>query len=114
MTISPNPFDVCVVLFAFADHPEISKPRPVVVLEVSEREAWIVAAKITSHEPRPWCDGEVVLSDWQEEGLLKPSTVRCSMIARVSLDDIGKTIGHLTERDIQRVVEALAGIDERN
>ena len=66
--------------FRYEDQPEKSKERPVVIGAVDKEtdEVLLLAVKVTSHAPRPDCPGEVVLEDWQEAGLEKPSVARCS------------------------------------
>jgi hypothetical protein len=69
----------------FMDKPQISKRRPVLVIDVDGNEATVV--KITSHEPRDE-PGEYAIIEWREAGLLKPSTIRTSQIFRLSLNDL--------------------------
>lgn len=79
---SIRPFDVLIASVEFEDKPGVAKPRPVVVLEVDGGTLYVTAVKVTSHAPREWCSGEVVLVDWEREGLAKPSVARCSKIMR--------------------------------
>ncbi len=102
-------FDVAIVRFAFEDKPEVSKPRPAVVIGMDSDYLFVIMAKITSHIPRPEFPGEVALEDWKAEGLLSPSTVRCSKIVKIPISEIKQIIGTLSGRDIRKV---LAGLEE--
>ena len=65
---SPAPWEVWLAYVRFADHPDVGKVRPVVIID--ERAAAIVVAKVTSAEPQErfsYCE----LVDWVREGLLK-------------------------------------------
>ena len=107
-----SPYDVAIAWVAYADHPGVGKPRPIIVLKSDERVALVVAAKVTSHAPRPEVAGEVALLDWELEGLALPSTARCSQVVEVRLGDIGKVVGSLTQRDRERLVEGLREASE--
>lgn len=110
MTLSISeiqPFEVLIALVEFEDKPGISKPRPVIVIAVSECELEILAVKVTSHGPREWCEGEVVLLDWMEEGLVKPSVARCSKRLLLSVSDIRARCGSLSARDRAAVIASL-------
>lgn len=64
----------------YEDQPEISKERPVIIGAVNKEtdEVLLLTVKVTGHAPRSDCAGEVVLEDWQEAELEKPSVARCS------------------------------------
>lgn len=102
-------FDIVVVRFAFEDKHEVSKPRPAVVVGLSDGKAQLTFAKVTSHEPRPECPGKVRLLDWKDEGLAKPSTVRCGKLVSLPEEKVRTVVGHLTDRDALAVC---AGLDE--
>ena len=76
----PKVFEVWRMSFRYEDQPGKSKERLVVVGAVSEQSAeiFLLAVKVTSQAPRTEFPGEVVLLDWQQAGLEKPSVVRCS------------------------------------
>ena len=110
MTISTSdirPFDVLIALVEFEDKPGVAKPRPVVVLNVNDEQLVILAVKVTSHAPRTWCPGEVVLRGWRVEGLAKPSVARCSKRLLLSVSDIKVRCGSLTDEDRLAVLEGL-------
>ena len=105
MTCSLRPFDVVVVPFEFEDRPGVVKPRPAVVIDVGAGRAALALAKVTSHEPRAWCPGEVALADWEAAGLRVPSTVRCSKVVVVDESSVKAVAGSLTDRDAAAVAE---------
>lgn len=105
-----QPFDVLIALVRFEDKPDVSKPRPVIVLNVNDGEVTILAVKVTSHAPREWCPGEVALLDWKKEGLAKPSVARCSKKLVLVPSDIKARCGTLTQGDRTAVLEGLASL----
>lgn len=104
-------FDVWRLPFEFAEKPGVFKNRPVIVGDIDEDsvEIFIVTVKVTSHAPRINFPGEVPLLDWHEAGLPKPSTARCSQIARVPKSFFEGRIkyGKLSQRDSEAVERAL-------
>ena len=79
--ISPQAWDVWLAYVRFADHPEIGKVRPVVILE--NNIVAVIAAKVTTagnDENSLFCE----LKDWAVEGLRKPSHVPSCSVARDS------------------------------
>ena len=77
------------------------KLRP--ALELFDLGTDLVVAKVTSvgkTEPT-----DLLLEDWKLEGLLKESTVRLGRIVSVEKRVLWKTIGKLTERDLNKVKE---------
>lgn len=110
MTIASSdisPLDVVIADVYLEDKPDVSKPRPVVVLEVDDDLLVVVGLKVTSHPPRPWVAGEVVLQDWKEEGLMKPSVARCSKKVALTLPDIKLRCGSLSGRDRMAVLSSI-------
>ena len=94
----PRPWEVWLAYVRFADHPEVGKVRPVVVLD--GRAAAVVVAKVTSagpHERYSYCE----LVDWRDEGLLRASRVQLAPLFRLGRGDFlrGEPLGALTERD---------------
>lgn len=108
---SPAPWEVWLAYVRFADHPDVGKVRPVVIID--ERAAAIVVAKVTTAEPQKrfsYCE----LADWEREGLLKPSRVQVVPLFQISESDLlnGEPIGVLTERDRRALCLALAPGEE--
>lgn len=106
-TAEIEPFDVLIACVEFEDKPGVTKPRPVIAVNIDDEHLSVVAIKVTSHAPRPWCPGEVVLVDWEREGLAKPSVARCSKLLLLEARDIKTRIGSLTERDQAEVLRWL-------
>ena len=109
MTISSTkarPWEVWLAYVRFADHPDIGKVRPVVILD--QDVFAIVVAKITSaqqSERFSYCE----LEDWMDEGLLKPSRVQLTPLFRVAPHELLKDepLGVLSDRDCRRLAAAL-------
>ena len=112
--ISVEPFEVHKISFEFEDKPGVYKKRPVVVITSKEFSSvtLVLSIKITSHPVRKNYPGEVELLDWAEAGLPKPSTARCSKLARVPIDQFtDKTLyGRLSHRDARRIYEVLLNL----
>ena len=94
----PAPWEVWLVYLRFADHPDVGKVRPVVIID--DRAAAIVVAKVTTTDPQKrytYCE----LADWERERLLKPSRVQVAPLFQLAQSDLpnGEPLGMLTERD---------------
>ena len=81
----------------FEDSPEIKK-RPVVIFK--NNIAFILAFKITTHEPRSNFQGEYKLKYWKEANLRSESTIRLSTTFKLTKKDLDKKIGQLHPNDI--------------
>lgn len=103
--------DVILTEIAFSGDPG-RKRRPAVVISIDEFNRTgtkLIVAAVTSNVSPPFRRGDVLLADWQHEGLSKPSAVRC-VVATVDKNDIVRTIGHLTENDFAKVEAAIADL----
>ncbi len=93
--------DVILVPFPFTDQ-SASKQRPAAVISSlpynSERPDLIIAA-VTSRVREPLALGEVLVRDWRDAGLVKPSMIK-PVVATLSGDLIKRTLGKLTARDL--------------
>lgn len=108
-TSRPGAWDVVRFPYAYEDLPEVVKERPAVVGPAVDGVAMVVLIKVTGHGPRPEYPGEVRLADWEEAGLSKPSTARCSkayMVPEADLDGL-PVLGTLTRRDAGAVLGGL-------
>lgn len=107
----PGLYEVWRLPFEYEDQPGVFKTRPVIVagIDKSTIAVFVLSVKVTSHPPRPNFPGEVPLRDWKEAGLPKPSTARCSQVARLprSLFSGRTKYGHLSKRDAEAVEFAL-------
>lgn len=83
------------------------KKRPVVIISndniVVELDRLV--ATVTSQEARNEFD--VVLENWEQAGLDKPSVVRCSKINTVHYKELLFKIGKLQEQDLERVLKTI-------
>lgn len=110
-SVSPAPWEVWLAYVRFADHPDVGKVRPVIILD--EEAAAIVVAKVTTAAPQgafSYCE----LLDWKQEGLLKPSRVQIAPLFRINPLDLlnGSPMGVLSERDRHALNEALRYSEE--
>ncbi len=92
------PWQVWLAYVRFADHPEVGKVRPVVV--IGEETVAVVAAKITSAQPRSQYQ-YYELVDWESEGLLKPSRIQLAPLLSLNPEDLlnDEPLGYLSDRD---------------
>ena len=95
---SLGPWQIWLAYVRFADHPEVGKVRPVVIID--DETIAVVAAKITSAQPQPQYQ-YYELVDWEAEGLLKPSRVQLAPLLSLNPDDLlnDEPIGYLSSRD---------------
>lgn len=102
-------YDVWLMWVEFADHPEVGKVRPVIITHVDQHALQGIAVKVTSNitwnEP-----GDVLLVDWEQEGLYKPSLARCSQSFEFQVQDLYEKFGVLSDTDIRRLTQALRSI----
>lgn len=105
-------YEVRRIHFAYEEDPTRGKMRPVVIAVIDHENGKALALKVTGHGPRPEFPGEVRLLDWSLAGLSKPSTVRCSKMASISLEALAgsELYGFLSNRDALRVRAALIDI----
>ena len=104
-------FDVVVVPFPFVDLPR-TKRRPALV--ISRPEALgdaidhSVMAMITSAKNAPW-PHDVTIDGLDQAGLTAPSVVRMKLF---TLDHrlVTRRVGHLSERDIDRVRDSIGRV----
>ena len=112
----PKRYEIWWVPFAFPDKPGKSKNRPSVVLQWDGDRRMVLITKVTGNVDRNEV-GYVVLRDWSEAGLTKPSAVRCSQLLDVPrelfLDDgpVGVLSRYDAERVYNAVLEANPGIE---
>lgn len=100
--------------FQFEDDPSRFKERPVVIAakNATDVEVLVLSVKVTSHPPRPGIPGEIPLLDWEDAGLTRPSTVRCSkyLLIPIAAFKAFYRYGRLSERDEKAVRNALLGL----
>ena len=89
-----------------------SKRRPVVVLSTEDHQqagSKLVVVGITSTVSLPFRPGDVLLKDWLQAGLMKPSAVRGGL-AVIDRNEIIRRLGQLSEGDFAGVEQGVAGI----
>lgn len=111
----PRVWEVWPFAFAFEDQPEKTKLRPVIIAAKSatEAEILVLSIKVTTHPPRANFPGEIPILDWQEAGLSKPSTARCSkhLLVPISAFHGAHRYGRLSSRDEATIRNALKAMD---
>jgi mRNA interferase MazF len=86
-----------------------SKRRPVIVLSTSDYNrsgSKVIVAGVTSNLAPPPRFGDVILQDWSQAGLLKPSAVR-GLVTTVDRTEVVRTLGALTERDFAALLQGV-------
>lgn len=85
------------------------RPACVVSVEAFNRSGEVLIAMVTSSRFRLATPGlgDVVLTDWQEEGLLRPSVLRTGRLLARTTDMLDEPRGRLSEEDLLRVNDAL-------
>lgn len=104
----PKKYEIWVAKVYFDDHPDRGKNRPVLILE--DNLAFVLSFKITTHAPRNDFPGEYSIVNWRGCGLLKPSTVRTSILLEISHDDFRYKLGDLQEPDVSNMEELLRNL----
>ena len=106
----PELYDVWLMWVEYPDHPGVGKVRPVIVTDVQDDWTSGIVVKVTS--VMTWDDpGDVPLIDWQQEGLYKPSTARCSQRFWFDAGDLLEHFGRLSLRDANAVCAGLEATD---
>lgn len=103
-----RPGEVALVRFPFTDA-VTTKKRPALVLARTARAAryrLTTLAMITSQVEALKLEGDVALADWQAAGLLHPSLLRLAKVATVDEELVEKTIGKLSQRDLDAARDA--------
>jgi mRNA interferase MazF len=80
------------------------KPRPGLVL-LDTGDADVLLARVTTQGKHTPFD--IAVSDWQQAGLLAPSTVRLRKLATLAKSRVQRFLGTLTATDRQQVRSAL-------
>jgi mRNA interferase MazF len=98
--------------FTYADL-QGSKRRPVCIVSSKDFNAGadVIVAMVTSSRRRldvP-TTGDVILDDWEEAGLLRPSVVRAGRLLVVEAPLLSARLGALSPRDLLAVDSGLKG-----
>ncbi|MGK5090235.1 type II toxin-antitoxin system PemK/MazF family toxin [Bdellovibrionota bacterium FG-2] len=100
-----HPGEIVLVRFPFSDL-ESSKKRPALCLSshrLTDKIQIVVVAMVTSKIENFALEGDYLLSDWEEAGLLHPSLVRLAKIASLDLVLIEKKLGKITAQDSDKI-----------
>ncbi len=109
-TTNYNFGDVVLVPFPFTNQAS-SKKRPAVIISSGvyhQHHPDLIVMAITSQRIVQ-SFGEVMVSDWQGAGLLRPSAIK-PVIATLERHLVIKTLGHLSAQDQRMVKDALQAI----
>lgn len=97
---------VVLVSFPFADS-QRGKRRPAMIL-ADAGDGDVLLARITTRQGSG--PEDVMLSDWEEAGLLLPSCVKLHKLATLHSGLLVRAIGELSPNDSRKVLEALVGL----
>lgn len=103
--------DVILVPFPFTDQ-TTSKKRPAVVISSDayhSQYADIIVMAITSQSRTASLVGEVMITEWQKAGLLKPSVIK-PVVSTLERTLVIRKLGELKEGDRQALQNALPEI----
>jgi len=105
--------DIILVPFPFTDQSTIKKRSAVVISSTpynQERPDLIIMA-VTSQIKRTSIIGEVIIQDWKQAGLLKPSAIK-PIITTIEKRLVIKTMGKLNQNDrlaLQESIKVILG-----
>ena len=102
-------FDIWLVYLHFVDHPKTGKVRPVLI--VGQNSDTLAVAKITSRMPEPGTS-DVAITQWQQAGLNVPSTVKCSQVFEIDIEELLRDapIGTLQPFDVMQVIKEMTSL----
>jgi len=100
-TTSIEPGDLCLAEILFTSG-EAAKVRPALVLCLDAEDC--VVCLITSVGPRG--ERDVVLQDWSQAGLLRPSTCRIGRLTTIEKRLLIRRIGRISDRDGHTLAQA--------
>ena len=101
----PTLFGVYTARFPFLDTHE-DKVRPVIVVSLPQSTHKIVAIiPVSSKAKRE--DVDIILKDWKDEGLLKPSVARVHRLTTLLQSDLLTELGTLHDDDAQALQNSM-------
>lgn len=89
-----------------------SKRRPVVVLSTEafhQAGSKLIVVAVTSTVAPPFRPGDILLQDWLQAGLMKPSAVRGGLTV-IDRNEIVRRLGQLSDTDFASVEQGVASI----
>ena len=97
--------DVWFAWVRYEESPTQGKNRPVLVIDVSDKEALVLAVPFTSTHPRDEYDIEVF--DWSDIPLDHLSTARVSKVLKIPISDFERKIGRISDDDWDNITNLL-------
>lgn len=100
--------DIVLVPFPFSNQ-AITKKRPAVIISSNDYNKIspdVIIMAITGREEQTFDIVESVIDDWQNAGLLKPSTMKPA-ISTIEKDLVLRRLGSLSPRDLSSLDKAL-------
>lgn len=95
--------DICLIQFPFTDGIQ-AKKRPAILLS-TDPEGDAVFLRVTTKLSTD--DGNIIIEDWRECGLLAPSCIKTNKFATLSLRLVDRKLGVLLERDKAILLDAI-------
>ncbi len=100
-----RPGDVVLVKFPFSDL-ESTKKRPALCLascKLTDKFQILTVAMITSQIESFALEGDYLLGDWKNAGLLHSSLIRLAKVASLDLALVEKKIGTISSEDLDKI-----------
>ena len=104
-----KPFDVILVPFPFADL-STQKQRPALLLKTVTAKFFgdlLLCAMVTSQTDGEMIEGDLLLKNWHEAGLMHKSKLRLAKIVTLQKNVVRKKIGHLLVEDQKTVTKLI-------
>lgn len=100
--------DIVLIPFPFSDLKGVKK-RPALVLsksDVQKETNHVICMMITSVQPSTMFD--VIIKNWRESGLLKPSIARTNKVFTIDAPVILKKMGTLDQEEFQNILDVFS------
>jgi mRNA interferase MazF len=98
-------FKIYTIQFPFLGTLE-AKVRPVIMVSLPQGKHNVIAVIPLSSKPKQEAV-DVILSHWENEGLIKPSVARVHRITTMLQSDLLTELGQLVESDIKALKESM-------
>ncbi|MBI1860180.1 MAG: type II toxin-antitoxin system PemK/MazF family toxin [Deltaproteobacteria bacterium] len=97
-----NPGDILLLRFPFTAL-DTDRKRPSLLLHatrLTEKIQLVTIAMVTSKVDGLKLEGDVLIEDWKDAGLLHPSLIRLAKLATVERDLVEKKLGKVSDGDL--------------
>lgn len=104
-----TPYEVLLVRFPFSDI-KVGKVRPALLLrsiEVPQLSTFYLVAMMTSNVSGLPFPDDIILTDWKDSGLPKPSLVRLAKLVTIDATLVKKSFGVLSAKDSKKIKKTL-------